>query len=98
MNRFRLLPKATALLANQENLMIFLDNSGCVVFEKWLQPNPDETFPPLQVVEFCLSTLQRLPIELEHLQECEIARALQVYACDKPAYGKAVAQEATHLL
>jgi hypothetical protein len=78
--------------------MIFLDNSGCVVLEKWLQPNPDGSYPPLQVVEFVLDILKQLPIELEHLQECEIARALQIYACNKPNYGKIVSQDATHLL
>lgn len=39
-----------------------------------------------------------LPIELEHLQECDIARALQIYACDKPRMGQHISQQATHLL
>ena len=42
--------------------------------------------------------LDQLPIQLENLQECEIARALQNYACDLPGMGQHISHKATHLL
>lgn len=42
--------------------------------------------------------LENLPIALEHLQNCNIAKVLQLYACDKPQLGQAISSRATHLL
>lgn len=90
MNRFNLLPKASQILSNKDNQLIFLEQAGCAILEKWLWMNPDGTYPPVQVVEFVLEVLKQLPIEMEHLQECEIARALQIYACDRPKMGQSI--------
>lgn len=98
MSRFKLLPKANQLLQNKPYQQVFLDNSGCTILEKWLLLNPDSSYPPVQVVEFVLELLDRLPITIEHIEECEVARALQVYSCDKAKMGQAVSQQATHLL
>lgn len=85
-----MLSKAEVFLKNKMNQAVFLESSGCAILEKWLLMNPDHTYPPLQVVEFVLQVLESLPIELEHLQECDIARALQPYACDKPRLGSTI--------
>jgi hypothetical protein len=76
MARFLLLEKCKTLLSNKPNQMVFLDNSGCAILEKWLSLNPDGSFPPVQVVEYVLHILAQLPIYIDHLEECEIAHAL----------------------
>lgn len=80
------------MLGNKEHQLLFLEQSGCAILEKWLTVNPDGSYPPIQVVELVLEVLKNLPIDLEHLQECDIARALQIYACDKPKMGQHISQ------
>lgn len=47
MNRFNLLSKASKILANKQNQLLFLEQSGCAILEKWLWVNPDGTYPPI---------------------------------------------------
>jgi hypothetical protein len=47
MNRFNLLAKASAILENKNYQIIFLEQSGCAILEKWLRVNKDGTYPPL---------------------------------------------------
>ena len=76
----------------------FLELSGCSVLERWLSPNPDQTFPPQQVVEVALDILDALPIELEHLQNCNIAKVLRLYAAGIARMDASIMQRTTHLL
>lgn len=62
MHRFKLLPKASLILGNKQSQLIFLDQSGCAILEKWLRVNPDGSYPPLQVVELVLLILKQLPV------------------------------------
>lgn len=61
-------------------------------------PNPDQTFAAYQVVDTCLDLLHQLPIEVCHLQNCNVAKVLQLYAADRPEYGREISQKATKLL
>jgi hypothetical protein len=47
MNRFNLLQKASSILTKKCNQLIFLEQSGCAILEKWLRQNPDGSFPPI---------------------------------------------------
>lgn len=76
----------------------FLDFGGLSFLEKWLLPNPDGSYPVYQVVELALEVLENLPVEISHLQDSNIAKVLQAYACDRPGMGQAISQRATHLL
>lgn len=59
---------------------IFLELQGCRVLEMWLFQNPDHSFPPIQVVDCMIDVLDNLPITQEHLESCQVARAVTQYA------------------
>ena len=98
MHRFLLLGKINDQLKRKGVQNQFLELGGCQLFEKWLMQNPDGTYPPYQVVEQVFEVLENLPIEIDHLQNCSIAKVLQLYACDKAQLGQSIASRATHLL
>ena len=87
MHRFQMLAKASEVLEKQNNQSLFLDYGGCLVLQKWLMQNPDGSYPPFQVVELVFDVLEKLPITIDHLQEREVARVIQQYACDRPQFG-----------
>lgn len=47
MHRFNLVPKAADILGNKTNQLLFLEQSGCAILEKWLRVNPDSSYPPV---------------------------------------------------
>ena len=98
MNRFHLLAKLQAQLRKKGVQKWFLHLSGCEALERWLSPNPDGSFPPQQVVETALDVLDALPIEIEHLQNSNIAKVLQYYAGGRAVQDAKITQRATHLL
>jgi len=51
------------------------------------------------VIEIVLEILERLPIDREHLEECDIARKLSIYAKASKEIGmQGLTTKATHLL
>lgn len=98
MNRFHLLPKLSSYLKRKAVQSWFLQLSGCAVLERWLKPNPDGSFPPQQVVEQVFDVLDTLPIELEHLQNSNIAKVLNYYAGGRSGMDPSITHRATHLL
>jgi hypothetical protein len=84
MHRFEMLPRTSEILQKLTHQQLFLDYGGCVILQKWLMQNPDGSYPAFQIVELVFDVLEKLPIIIEHLQECEVARVIQQYACDRP--------------
>lgn len=98
MHRFNLLDKLSRVLLSKASQDEFLKSRGLSILEKWLMPNPDESFPPYQVIECAMDVLERLPVQIEHLQDCNVAKVLQLYASGRSQTGKTMAARATHLL
>lgn len=96
--RFKMLGQVDAVLKKKPNLMTFLDAGGLTSLEKWLKPNSDQSYAPIQVIELVLELLERLPVELHHLESSGIARVLQLYVSGKAFCGPKIAAQATSLL
>ena len=52
----------------------------------WLDKNPDNNYPPIQVVECVLDVLNRLTINQEHLESCNIAHMVTLYAASETQF------------
>jgi len=80
MHRFTLIEYVQDQLRRKQIQDIFLEMQGCRILEMWLMKNPDNTYPPVEVVECVLSILDSLPITQQHLESCQVARAVTLYA------------------
>ena len=78
------------LMLKKTNQDEFLKLRGLTVLEKWLIQNPDGSYPPYQVVDSVMDILDRLPIMIEHLQDCNVAKVLQLYAAGRSKMGKTI--------
>ena len=67
LNRIHLLQKVEAELKKRIVVDHFLELNGMEVLSKWIDRNPDGSFPLLQVVEFVFMVLDSLQIEERHL-------------------------------
>jgi len=83
MNRFKMIDELSDLLNKKHVQQVFLANHGCRFLEMWLERNPDGSYPPVQVVECVLSVLDRLPIDQDHLESCNIAHMVTQYAASE---------------
>lgn len=94
----------TNLMNKKHIQQVFLVNHGCRFLEMWLERNPDDSYPPVQVVECVLSVLDRLPIDQEDLESCNIAHMVTQYAASETSGGedceipKTIISAATKLL
>lgn len=80
MHRFNLINTVSHLLKKKHVQEIFLQTNGCRILEFWLHPNPDDSMPPIQVVECILGILNELPITKEHIESCQITREVARFA------------------
>ena len=46
----------------------------------WISQNPDSSYPPIQIIECILKVLDNMPINQEHLESSQVARAVTQYA------------------
>ena len=70
MHRFAMINTVTDMLKKKHIQEIFLELQGFKILEMWIGQNPNNTYPPLQVVECILFVLDNLPITQEHLESC----------------------------
>ena len=105
MNRFKMIDELSHLLNKKHVQHVFLRNHGCRFLEMWLERNPDDSYPPVQVVECVLSVLDRLPINQDDLESCNIAHMVTQYAASESSGGgedgeipKSIISAATKLL
>lgn len=103
MSRFKMTEEVSQLLNKKHVQEVFLENHGCRFLEMWLERNPDDSYPPVQVVECVLDVLDRLPIVQEHLESCNIAHMVTLYAAgdsstDESEIPKYIISAATKLL
>ena len=80
MHRFNLINTVGHLLKKKHVQEIFLQTNGCRILEFWLHPNPDDSLPPIQVVECILGILNELPITKDHIESCQITREVARFA------------------
>ena len=77
--RFKMIEEVTQLLRKKHIQDLFLEMQGCRFLEMWISQNPDGSYPPIQIVECVLGVLNNLPITQEHLESCQVARAVTQY-------------------
>ena len=78
--RFQMMEEVSQLIRKKHIQSIFLEMHGCRFLEMWISLNPDGSFPPIQLIDCVISILDSLPINQDHLESCQVARALTTYA------------------
>ena len=78
--RFHLCEEISELLKKKHIQEVFLEMNGCRFLEMWISQNPDNSYPPVQIIESVLKILDNLPITKDHLEACQVARAVTQYA------------------
>lgn len=58
----------------------FLESGGCQVFADWINQMPDGTFPNINLVEGVLKCIDSLRVDIQHLEDSDIAKVVQCYA------------------
>jgi hypothetical protein len=58
----------------------FLENGGCQAFADWINQMPDGTFPNINLVEGVLNCIDTMRIDIQHLEDSDIAKVVQCYA------------------
>ena len=51
LNRFEMIEEMTKMLKKKHIQKLFLDMNGCRFLEMWLSINPDNSQPPIQIIE-----------------------------------------------
>ena len=70
MHRFKMVNEVQDLLKRKHIQDMFLEMQGCRFLEMWIIQNPDNSFPPIQIVECVIKVLDQLPISQEQLESC----------------------------
>jgi hypothetical protein len=76
LRRFQMLEELVELMRKKHIQKSFLSMQGINFLEAWLEKNPDNSHPPLQVVESVLMVLDMLPVTQDVLSESNIGRLL----------------------
>jgi hypothetical protein len=100
MHRFKMINEVQELLKKKHIQDIFLEMQGCRFLEMWIIQNPDNSFPPIQIVECVIGVLDLLPISQEQLESCQVARAVTYFAAsgDDKQFPASLVSSSTKLL
>ena len=70
--RFKMLKTIDIALQRPEVCCTFIDKDGLNELAFWLEQMPDKTFPNAKIVSTILTCIDRLPFDLEHIQDPEL--------------------------
>jgi transcription factor SPN1 len=98
LHKLKILSRVADMLGKPVMQRPLLDHMVLAVVEQWLKPLPDGSLPNVRIRSVLFQSLKTMPIQTEHLEECELGRAVMSWSRfrEETTDNRYLAQELIH--